>query len=224
VVFGGGDIIGADESLPLSQHHHSAYTATKAEAEILALAAHGRDGLAVCALRPHLVWGPGDRHILPRLVARRRAGRLRRVGNGENIVDVTYVGDGARAHILAAIALLERPEQAGGRPYFISQGEPIRLWWMIDEMLRAAGQPPVPGAVSYPVAYGIGWILETAHRVLGLESEPIMTRWVAAELATSHWFNIGAARTVLGYEPSVTVAEGLAELARWCATNPVPER
>jgi nucleoside-diphosphate-sugar epimerase len=146
------------------------------------------------------------------------------VGNGENIVDVTYVGDAARAHILAAIALLERPEQAGGRPYFISQGEPIRLWWMIDEMLRAAGQPPVKGAVPYPLAYGIGWIMEIVHRILGSQGEPIMTPWVAAELATSHWFNIEAARTRLGYEPSVTVAEGLVELARWCADNPVPER
>jgi nucleoside-diphosphate-sugar epimerase len=220
VVFGGGDIEGGNESLPLSSSHHSAYTATKARAETIALEANQPGQLSVCAIRPHLVWGPGDRHILPRLVQRRRAGRLRRVGHGENIVDVTYVGDGARAHILAAIALLERRPKVAGNPFFISQGQPVKLWWMIDRMLESAGEPPVDKSISLRAASTVGGFLEWIHRILRLQGEPMMTRWVAAELATSHWFDITAARRDLGYEPTITVETGLEELRRWCQEFP----
>ncbi len=220
VVFSGGNIEGADESLPLSTQHHSAYTATKAEAETVALNGNTPDGLAVCALRPHLVWGPGDRHILPRLVTRRRSGKLRRVGDGSNVVDVTFVGDGARAHILAAIALLERRPGVCGKPFFISQGTPVKLWWMIDRMLEAAGQPPVNRSISVRGAWIAGAILESVYKVFRLKGEPIMTRWVAEELATSHWFDISAARQELGFEPSVTIEEGLQELKSWCDAHP----
>ena len=101
VVFGGHDIAGGDESLPYPRRYLAHYPRTKAEAERLVLAANGPD-LATVALRPHLVWGPGDNHLIPRLLARARSGRLRIVGDGTNRVDVTYVDNAAAAHLLAA--------------------------------------------------------------------------------------------------------------------------
>jgi nucleoside-diphosphate-sugar epimerase len=219
VVFEGGDLQGADETLPLARHHHSHYTRTKALAETLVLEANCAE-LKTCALRPHLVWGPGDRHILPRLVSRRRSGRLMRVGDGQNIVDVTHVREAARSHVVAALALINDPDRAAGRAYFISQGQPVKLWWMIDQMLVAAGEKPVQGAVSRKTAVRIGAILETLFRVFGLTSEPPMTRWIAEELATSHWFSIHQAKDRLGYEPIISVEEGLADLQSWCQSHP----
>jgi len=213
VVFDGRDMENADESAPYPAHHEAAYPATKAEAERLALAANGPD-LAVVALRPHLIWGPGDNHLVPRIVARARSGKLRRIGRAEKRVDATYIDNAADAHLLAADKLSPDGPVAG-KAYFIAQGEPIPVWTLVDRILAAAGLPPVTRTVPAPLAYLAGAAFEGVYRTLRLASEPPMTRFVARELATAHWFNLDAARRDLGYAPRVSTDEGMRRLAAW---------
>jgi nucleoside-diphosphate-sugar epimerase len=218
VVSCGEDLEGVDESRPIARRFLAHYPATKALAE-QAVRAADSPSLRTIALRPHLVWGPGDAHLLPRLVARRRAGRLRRItlaGAAEKRIDTTYIDDAARAHLLAADALRGAlPGRVGGRAYFISSGRPIGVWTMIDRLLAAAGLPPVEGRVSPRRARLAGAVLETLFHLLRIRQEPPLTRWVALELSTAHWFDIGAARRDLGYEPQVDLETGMARLQEW---------
>jgi len=211
VIFDGSDMEGVDESAPYPRHFHSAYPRTKAMAEMEVVAAAG-EGLCTVILRPHLIWGPGDPHFAPRIIA--RAKRIRRVGDGNNRVDTIYIDNAADAHLLAAERLATRPELSG-RIYFISQDDPIPVWDMVDAILASAGLPPISGSVSPTVAYLAGGILEIAYKTLRLKGEPPMTRFLARELATAHWFDIRAARRDLGYDPRVSTAEGLRRLAAW---------
>ena len=220
VVFDGRSMEGVDESVPYPQRQHSHYAATKALGEQAVLAANGTT-LRTLALRPHLIWGPRDNHLVPRIVSRGRAGTLRRVGDGTNKVDTTYIENAARAHLLAADALATNP-RAAGRPFFISQGEPMALWEIINRILAAAGLPPLTRSVPQPVAWSVGAILEAAYVVLRLKGEPRMTRFVARELATAHWFDITAARTELGYEPVISITEGLHRLEAWLQEREAP--
>lgn len=217
VVYGGGNIEGADESLPYPTHHAAAYPATKAEAERMVLGENGPN-LATVALRPHLIWGPGDNHLIPRIVARARAGQLRRIGNEPNRVDSIYVDNAADAHLLAADRLAPGSAVAG-RAYFLSQGDPWPLWDLVNAILAAADLPPITRTVSPRVAHLAGAVLETTHRVFRLPGEPRMTRFLAHQLSTAHWFNIDAARRDLGYEPAVSIAEGLRRLEHWFDTS-----
>ena len=220
VVFDGRSMEGVDESVPYPQRQHSHYAATKALGEQAVLAANGTT-LRTLALRPHLIWGPRDNHLVPRIVSRGRAGTLHRVGDGTNKVDTTYIENAARAHLLAADALATNP-RAAGRPFFISQGEPMALWEIINRILAAAGLPPLTRSVPQPVAWSVGAILEAAHAVFRLTGEPRMTRFVARELATAHWFDITAARTELGYEPVISITEGLHRLEAWLQEREAP--
>lgn len=210
VVHGGGDIEGADESLPYATRFTDPYPATKAVAERLVLAAND-DGLRTTALRPHLVWGPGDPHFLPRIVDRARRGRLWLVGPGDNLVDATYIDDAARAHLAAADRLLG-PEPPAGRAYFIAAGEPLPVRDMIGHLLAAADLPPVRRHIPFRVAYAVGALLETVAPRLPGSPEPVMTRFLAEQLATAHWFDCSAARRDLGYTARVPLAEGLRRL------------
>ena len=220
VVFDGRSMEGVDESAPYPQKYHSHYSATKALAEQAVLAANGKT-LRTLALRPHLIWGPRDNHLVPRIVSQGLAGTLRRVGDGTNKVDTTYIDNAARAHLLAADALETNP-QAAGRPFFISQGEPMALSEIINGILAAAGLPPLTRSVPQPVAWSAGAILEAAYALLRLKGEPRMTRFVARELATAHWFDITAARTELGYEPAISITEGLHRLEAWLQERAAP--
>lgn len=211
VVFGGSDIEGADESLPYPGRYDAAYPRTKAEAERLVLEANGLD-LATVALRPHLIWGPGDNHLVPRIVARARAGRLRRISGPPKLVDSTYIDNAVDAH-LAAFDRLSTRSACAGRVYFIAQGEPVPLWDLIDRIVAAAGAPPVTKSVSPKAAYAAGCVLEAVYRVFGLDGEPRMTRFLAHQLSTAHWFDLTAAKRDLGYEPKVSLEEGLRRLA-----------
>lgn len=211
VVFDGRDMEGADESAPYPDHYEAHYPRTKALAEQAVLAA-GRAGLPVIVLRPHLIWGPGDNHLVPRILA--RAGRLRRVGDGTNKVDTIYIDNAAHAHVLAEEKLRENPSLSG-RVYFISQDEPVPLWEMIDRILAAGGLGPVRKTIAPGAARFAGALCEGIYKLLGIKSEPPMTRFVAGELATSHWFDISAAKRDLGYAPIVSTEEGLARLAQW---------
>ena len=220
VVFDGRSMEGVDESVPYPQRHHSHYSATKALGEQAVLAANGTT-LRTLALRPHLIWGPRDNHLVPRIVSQGRAGTLRRVGDGTNKVDTTYIDNAARAHLLAADALETNP-RAAGRPFFISQGEPMALSEIINGILAAAGLPPLTRSVPQRVAWSAGAILEAAYALFRLKGEPRMTRFVARELATAHWFDITAARTELGYEPAISIAEGLHRLEAWLQERAAP--
>ena len=216
VVFTGGNMAGVDESLPYPPQYHTPYPATKAQAEREVLAANSQELLTV-SLRPHLIWGPGDHHLVPRILARGRAGQLRRIGTGGNRVDSTYIDNAVAAH-LAAAARLQPGAACAGRAYFIANDEPWPLWQLIDRMLAADGQPPVQRSLPAPLAYAIGALLETGYRLLRRRDEPRLTRFVARELATDHWFDLSAARRDLGYAPAVSVEQGLQRLQQWLAT------
>lgn len=218
VVYSRDDMEGVDESVPYPAKFDAHYPRTKAEAEQLVLAANGPE-LATVALRPHLIWGPGDPHLIPRLLEKARAGKLKRVGSGTNRVDVIYVDNAASAHVLAGERLTPGSPIAG-KAYFLSQGEPVNLWDFINRILGAAKIPPVGKAISFRKALIAGAILEGIYKLLGWQSEPPMTRFVARQLATSHWFDISAARRDLGYEPSVSIDEGLRRLAESLVSPP----
>ncbi len=211
VIFDGKDMQGVDESVPYPENFHAHYPRTKAQAEQAVLDA-ARSGLPAVALRPHLIWGPGDNHLVPRILA--RAHRLRRVGGGTNLVDTIYIDNAAHAHLLAEAALKENPA-ISGQAYFISQDSPIALWEMIDLILAAGGKPPVNKTVSPAAAYFTGAVCEFFFKLFQINKEPPMTRFVARELATSHWFNIAAAKRDLGYQPLVSTQEGLRRLTVW---------
>jgi len=212
VVFSGEAFRGADETLPYGDNWLCAYAETKAVAEQVALKA-ASDQLKVCALRPHLIWGPGDNHLFPRVLARARAGKLRIVGGGDNRVDVTHVDTAADAHLGALDALLAG--RANGKAYFLSQGEPVKLWEFINRLLVGAGEQPVTRRLSQRSAYALGALLEGVWTLCRLKGEPPMTRFVAVELAKDHWFDVSAARRDLGLKPAV---DTWAELDRLAAT------
>jgi nucleoside-diphosphate-sugar epimerase len=219
VVFDGSDVEGGNESLPYPDFYEANYPATKALAEQLALAANSPE-LAVTTLRPHLIWGPGDNHLGPRIIAKGRAGKLRRIGTRPNLVDTVYVDNAARAHLQAADRLYPGSSVAG-KCYFISNGEPLPLWDMVNRILAAADVPPVSRSISPKLAFAIGCLCEGLWSLFRLSGEPPMTRFVAHELASAHWFDISAARRDFGYSPEITIDQGLALLRRSLQNPPV---
>lgn len=210
VIHAGGDVEGIDESTPLATHFETAYPATKAEAERMVLAANG-PALATVALRPHLIWGPDDPQLTARVLERGRAGRLRLVGKGEKLIDSVYIDNAVDAH-LQAWERLSPGAACAGKAYFITQGEPMPQRALINGILKAGGLPACTRSVSPGAAYFIGGILELVWRLLGRTDEPMMTRFLARQLATAHWYDISAARRDLGYNPTISVAEGLRRL------------
>lgn len=217
VVFNGNDIEGGDESLPYPDHFEAHYSRTKMLAERLVLQADSPD-LATVSLRPHLIWGPGDNHLVPRIIAKAKAGRLLRIGNRPCLADTVYIDNAAHAHLLAGDRL-QPGSQIAGKTYFITNDEPVPLWDMVDKILAAGGLPPVKGRISAQYARLIGIGCETIWGILRLSGEPPMTRFVANELSTAHWFDISAAKRDLGYCPEITIEEGLKRLREWLAAS-----
>lgn len=213
VVFSGESFEGQGEELPYGRNWTSHYAESKAMAEAEVLTAHVSGRFETCALRPHLIWGPGDPHLLPRVIRRARAGRLRIVGEGHNRVDITYIEHAAAAHLLALAAL--REGRAGGKAYFISDGQPVKLWPWINQLLEGLGEKPLTRRLSAAKAFRIGTACEFLWKNLPLPGEPPMTRFVATELAKSHWFSIEAARRDLRYGPHVPMEEGLRQFIDW---------
>ena len=226
VTFAGVDQDGVDESEPYPDRYLAYYPHTKALAEQAVHLANGPE-LATVSLRPHLIWGPGDPHLIPRLIERARAGKLRRIGRRPKLVDMTYVENAALAHLQAADRLAAGSPLAG-EAYFISQGEPEPLWDFVNRVLDVAGLPRVTRSVPAWVAYAAGTVMEGAYRLLRLRGEPPMTRFVARQLSTAHWFDLSAAMRDFGYAPRVTTAEGLHRLGQWiklsftCASGSSP--
>ena len=211
VVFNGTDMEGVNESVPYPATYHAYYPQTKAIAEQVVIKAAGQ-GLMTIILRPHLIWGPGDKHFVPRIIA--RANRLIRVGNGKNLIDTVYIDNAAEAHILAAEALEKNPKLSGNI-YFIGQGDPFPLRKWLNRTAKAAGLAPVRRSMPRNMAWLIGVMLELAYRSFNITKEPRMTRFLADELAKAHWFDISAARKDLGYTPRISIKEGLRRLERW---------
>ena len=210
VVHSGGDVEGIDESTPYAEHFETHYPKTKAIAEQMVLKADSKE-LATVALRPHLIWGPGDKHLVPRLIERGRSGRLSRVGEKPHLVDSTYIDNAAEAHLLAADQLKPGSEIAG-KAYFISQGEPVDISELMNRIIATAGIPPIKRTVPPGLAYAAGWIFEIIYTLFRIKTEPPMTRFLAKQLSTAHWFDISAARRDLGYNPEISIEEGLKRL------------
>jgi nucleoside-diphosphate-sugar epimerase len=201
------DRAGANESLPYPARFESYYPNTKAIAEQLVVQANSPDLLTV-SLRPHVVFGPRDTQIIPRLIDRALSGKLIRVGSGENKLDVTYVEDAALAHLQAADAL-QPGAPAAGSVYFISQDAPVNLWDFVNEILARLDAPPVKRSISLPLARAIGGGLEWAYRAFNLPGEPRLTRFLANELALDHYYDISAAKRDFGYRPRFGMEEAL---------------
>lgn len=213
VIFDDYDMENVDESIPYPDKYLAPYPKTKAMAEKAVVKA-AREGLSAIILRPHLIWGPEDNHLLPGIVS--RAGRLRVVGPEDDLVDTIYVDNAADAHILAAEKLITNPGLSGNI-YFISQDEPVSKWTMANAFLKAAGKPPIKGHISARTAYVAGVVFESVYTLFNIKSDPPLTRFAAKEMATSHWFDISRVKADLGYAPKISIAEGLERLEAWVA-------
>ncbi|MEV0681825.1 NAD-dependent epimerase/dehydratase family protein [Actinosynnema sp. NPDC050436] len=209
VVFDGTDLTGADETTPYPERYLAGYPWSKALAEQVVLAATGPH-LATTVLRPHLIWGSGDPHFLPRLL---RAARrpLPLIGDGDNRIDTIHVDNAAEAHLLALDRLTERTTTTG-RIYFISQDQPVALRDMIGRLTAAAGVPATFRRLPRRSAYIAGGLMEWLWKCAPGAQGPPLTRFLVAELATSHWFDIGAAKADLAFAPTIDIPTGLALL------------
>lgn len=210
VVFDRADITGGDESLGYARKFLCGYSESKVRAERYLLE-NISDELRVCAIRPHLIWGPGDPHLIPRLLEKGRNGELRIVGDGLNKVDITFVDNAAHAHILAAESL-HQSSRISGRPYFIGQERPVVLWDWINDLYRELGIAQLEKKVPLAVAYLAGLLLEGVHRMAMMEKEPRMTRFLALQLARSHYFSHTRACRDFGYKPLISIEEGTKRL------------
>ena len=211
VIFTGRPEECVNESVPYPAKFPAHYPKTKALAEQEVIKAAG-NRLKTMVLRPHFMYGPGDNHGFPRIVA--RAKRLKIIGDGKNLIDVTYIDDAVDAHLLAAQKLLENPALSGN-VYFISQGEPYPAWGMINNFLKVAGLEPITRSVPHRVAWVAGACLEFLYTLFKIKGEPFMTRYLADVCATSQWFDISAAKKDLGFAPKITVEEGFRRLTEW---------
>lgn len=217
VIHTGGDIEGVDESVPLATRFETAYQATKADAERLVLAANGPQ-LGTVILRPHLIWGPDDPQLTARILARGKAGRLRLVGMGLKRIDSVFIDNAVGAHLLA-LDRVAPGAGCAGKAYFITQGEPIPQRELINAILKAGGLPPCEKSIPPKAAYAVGFVMEVIWRAMNRQDEPLMTRFVANQLATAHWYDISAAKRDLGYAPLVTIAQGLQILEKFLRTE-----
>jgi nucleoside-diphosphate-sugar epimerase len=209
---------GNESNTPYGTNFKAAYPTTKTIAEKAVLAANDAQ-LATVALRPRLIWGPGDNQLLPRLVERARAGRLRFIAGGHNKMDTTYIDNVVQAHV-NAFEHLAPGAACAGKAYFISNGEPRPVREIVNGLLQAAGVAPVSASIPYPVAYAAGAMLEAAWHLLPLKGEPPMTRFLAEQLSTPHWYDISAAARDFGYVPKISIDDGLARLtAAWHARS-----
>ncbi len=217
VAHGGEPIVGGAAEAPVLGRRHAWYPESKAMAEIEALAASDGD-LGVVAIRPHLVWGPGDTQLVGRIVERAAAGRLALVGGGRALVDTTYI-DNAVGALIAALDAIAPDAPCAGRAYVVSNGEPRMIRELVEGICRAAGVPFAPRTVSLRVGRSIGAVVERAWPMLGRSDEPPLTQFLAEQLGTAHWFDPRPARDDLGWSPQVSIDEGLARLADWYASD-----
>ena len=214
VVYEGKDIENGDETLPYSSVSQAPYADSKIAAEKLVLAENGKGGMATCALRPHVVFGPGDNRFMPTLLAKGRNGQLRvQIGRGVWLSDYTYVTNMTDAVLLADEALAKDGlnSVAAGQAYFITNGEPMPFWDFIRKVAARLGFPPVKYTAPKSLVYAIAAIKEGIDTLKGgtLNAEDGLTRFAIRYMCTHHYFSIEKARRELGYNPAVSVEEGI---------------
>lgn len=207
VVFDGSDICGADETKPYARKFYNHYSRTKAMAEQMVLRANDASFCTV-ALRPHQVIGPDDPHLVPRLIDAARRGRLKIVGSGQNLVDVTYIQNAIDAHLLA-FEKLSFQSVLAGQAYFIGPERPVVLWDFINEILLRFHLPAVTKKVPEAVAFNMGLCFEYWYKIFKRNSEPPMTRFVALQFSRCHYFSHQKAREDFGYEPRISIEKAL---------------
>jgi len=212
----GSSLVGADAGPAEPSRARGDYARTKAAAELLALGADAPD-FAVVAVRPHLVWGPGDTQLVGRIVERARAGRLPLLDSGAALIDTLYVDNAATA----MVAALERVTDDGvhGNAYVVTNGEPRPVADLLAGICTASGVRPPQWHVPAAVARAAGSVVEAVWRVRPGEDEPPMTRFLAEQLSTAHWFDQRRTRQELGWTPSVSIDEGLERLAAAAAAG-----
>lgn len=206
VTFGGSDQDNVDESVPYPDHYMAAYPETKAKAEQLVLEANDED-LATVSLRPHLIWGPGDRHLIPRVLDKAQKGRLRLIGKATKLVDAVFIDNAVQAH-LCAYERLSRDSVIAGKAYFIGNNEPWPMERILNSILSSADMPPVNKRISFRFAWVLATTIEYVYTLLRIKSEPPLTRFMVAQLNTSHWYNPKASQSELGYYPKISMQEG----------------
>ncbi len=211
VIYDGKEHKNVNETYPYPEKYLCHYPHTKALAEKAVLNANGQNNLATCSLRPHLIWGPRDNHLIPRLINRALSGRLRIVGNGENLISMSYVENTAAAHI-QAMNKLSLNSPVAGEAYFINEEKPVNLWNWINQILGDAGIPPIKKTISEKAARRVGALLEGIYKITRLPGEPPMTRFVAAQLSGSHYYDISKAKNDFGYAPAISFEEGMSRL------------
>ena len=203
VVFNKDDLLGVGEEQPYATEFLNAYSETKTMAEKLVLAANDNQNFLSCAIRPHLIWGPGDPHLFPRVIQKGKEGKLKIVGDGENMVDIVFVENAALAHV-QAFEHLKANSRVCGQAYFVGQERPVKLWGFINQILGFVKVDPVMNSIDVTTAYRIGWLLEKVFKLLGImKPEPPMTRFVALNLGKSHYFSHEKAKRDFGYYPKV---------------------
>lgn len=210
VLFRGQDLRDIDESTPYPDRTPFLYSETKAEAERRVLAANDPSrGFEALSLRPRMVWGPGDQTILPAIVEMVRSGRFSWVNGGRVLTSTTHVENLVHAIRLA----LSRGQ--GGEAYFVTDGPTTPIRSFMTALLATRGvKPPersAPGWLLRPLASGV----ESTWRILGLRGEPPLTRFAIEIMSRECTIRIDKARKELGYEPVLTVHEGLAQLGGW---------
>ncbi|MBC7712712.1 MAG: NAD-dependent epimerase/dehydratase family protein [Rhizobacter sp.] len=210
VAFGDQSLCGVNESTPYPERYFSMYAETKAIAEKIVLLANN-GVLSTVALRPHLIFGPGDLNLVPRVVEAARAGKLKIIGDGENLVDVTYVENASLAHVMA-LEKLNSKSSIAGKAYFLGQG-PVKLWDFTNELLKRSGEAPVTQKIPFGVAYFVGFLIEVMLKLAGkFDTHPAMTRFVALQLGKSHYYSHKNLENDLGFVPKYSIEEGLDKL------------
>lgn len=213
VIFDGKDMEGVDESVPYPKEYDSPYSETKAEAERLVMAANSKE-LRTISLRPHLIWGPGDSHLIPEIIARAKNGKITRIGKGRNVADMVYVDNAADAHIMADKALRDNPD-CRGKAFFISNDDPQNVWGFINRLVTLVGAPPIKRSVPTGLAFVGAVFTELFYKIFRKGKDPPLSRFLVRELSTSHWYDISAAKKELGFVPKVSIDEGLKRLKVW---------
>ncbi len=207
VVASSQDLCGVDESVPYPEHFDAFYPQTKAQAEYLVLQANS-PGLRTVALRPKLIFGPGDTNLIPAILEKAKSGKLKIIGSGKNLSDFCYIEDCVEAHLLAWQALENNPN-CRGKAYFVSQGEPTNLWEWINEVLRRSGLKPITQVVSERVARVVAYFAEICSKYFAPHKEPFLTRFLVSEMCKHHYFDISAARRDLGFTPRYSIRAAL---------------
>ncbi|MBC61133.1 MAG: 3-beta hydroxysteroid dehydrogenase [Zetaproteobacteria bacterium] len=216
VVFEDKDIKGSDESISYSKKFTCTYPYTKKEAEKEVLQSSDINSYVSVALRPHLIWGPGDPHFLPRLLSQSKAKKIRRVGNGKNLVDIIHVKNAAYAHVLALENILEN-KNMHGKAYFLGQERPVNLWDFLNQLLSCYNEKQITKKIPFPFAYTMGYLLEKIYKIFNwVNKEPPMTKFLALQMSKSHYFSHENAKKDFSYKPIISIEEGLEELKKLC--------